>query len=291
MRTRKVVSVGCLPLAIWLASVHHLEAANGPAAGNEGRDLSAGATWTRFSADITVRSGRVNADGQPAADSTPVVRYRWQRRLTASGWRTTMALLEASRPTVRTLAGQRQLDNPFAIDRIEDDEDGTPIRVFNRSGAQVALPARGEGSRPNTTAESTPAIDRSLASTVRPMAVGRNWIEAIVASPAKAGDRRAMLERQFGKAVGRTRSLDRFVSTHDEETVEVLVDAASALVLEMNVLRDGALVRHTTATYERQADGSFVRRALHTEQAIPGGSGERMITDVEIGNVRFEQGR
>src|SRR5262249_1447515 len=200
MRISKGMCVGCLPLTIWLAGIH-LEAAHGPAAGNDGSGPSGGPTWTTFSADITVRSGRVNADGQPSAERAPVIRYRWQRRLTASGWRTTMTLVDAARPTVRTLAGQRQLDNPFAIDRIEDDEDGSPIRVFNRTGAQVALPARGEASPPNTTPESTPGIDRSLASTVRPMAAGRNWIESIVASPAKAAERRAMLERQFGKAI------------------------------------------------------------------------------------------
>ncbi|PWT82358.1 MAG: hypothetical protein C5B57_08820 [Blastocatellia bacterium] len=278
-------------LPIWLASTDHLDAASSSAAGNDGSSLSAGTTWTTFSADITVKSARVNGDGQPAGTAAPAVRYRWQRKRTASGWRSTMTLLDGKGPTVHTLAGHKDLDNPFAIDRIEDDEDGTPIRVFNRRGVQVALPMGAGGSQPNTASESTPAIDRSLASAVRPMAAGRDWIESIVPSPAKAGTRRTALERQFGKAVGRTGPLDRFVTTHDGETVEILADAASALIVEMNVLRDSALVRHTTATYARQADGSFVRRALHTEQAIPGGNGERTITDVEIGNVRFEHGR
>jgi hypothetical protein len=246
--------------------------------------------WTIFSADVTVKSARVNAHGQPAGAAAPVVRYRWQRVLTASGWRSAMTLLESKGPTVHALSGQKQLDNPFAIDRIEDDEDGTPVRVFNRNGAQVALPTSAEWSR-SSMPLAKPAVDLSLANAARPLFVGRDWIESIVASPSKAGDRRATLERQFGKSIGRTRSLERFLTRRHEETMEVLVDPASALALEINVLQDSVLVRHTTVRYVPEADGSFVRRSLHTEHAIPGGNGERSITDIELSNVRFEQGR
>ena len=73
--------------------------------------------------------------------------------------------------------------------------------------------------------------------------------------------------------------------------MEVLVDSASALVAEVNAVRDSALVAHTTFSFVPAPDGSFIRRALHSEHTVPGTSGERSVIDVQITNVRLVQGR
>jgi hypothetical protein len=56
-------------------------------------------------------------------------------------------------------------------------------------------------------------------------------------------------------------------------------------------VRDSALVAHTTFSFVPAPNGSFVRRALHSEHTVPGTRGERSVIDVEITNVRLAQGR
>ena len=123
------------------------------------------------------------------------------------------------------------------------------------------------------------------------MTFGRDWIESVIASPNKQSDRRAALERQHGKPVGRIGGFDRFLTTRGEDTVEVLADSQTALPVEINTVRGGALVAHTTVSYTAGAGGSLVRRSVHTEHALPSPDGERAVTDIEFANVRFEERR
>jgi hypothetical protein len=248
--------------------------------------------WNTFDADVTVRTGRVASDGSPIGEPAPAAQYHWERRLTASGWRTAMTVFATPGPTVRSLSGEKRLDNPFTISRIEDDEDGTPLRLFDRAGHRVTTVADADWSPSTDPGNLGSGIDATrMATAVRPLSFGRDWMDAIVASPSKAVDRRAALERRLGKATGRVRGLDRFLAIRGDETVEVLVDSASSLVAEVNVVRDSALVAHTTFSFVPAANGSFVRRALHSEHTVPGTSGERSVIDVEITNVRLVQGK
>ncbi len=244
--------------------------------------------WNSFSAEITIRHSRVKADGAPTGVAGPAVKHRWQRRLTASGWKSTMTLGSEPPVTVQGLNGPKRIENPFAIVRIEDDEDGTPLRFFDRKGDQVRLPSAEELPRFNRTASPFSDNTLSLANAARPVSFGRDWSDALVASPARAATRRAALERRFGKPEGRVRALDRFLSIRGDETVEVLADPQLALPVEINVVRDRTLVSHTTMGYVRGVGGSLIRRALHMERPLPDASGERTVTDVEVDNVRLE---
>jgi hypothetical protein len=287
MRGTIVLCLGCLA-ALSLpgtTATARLDAAQAPA---QSKATPATQGWNALSVDITIRHSRVNADGAPTGVVTPAVKHHWERRLTASGWKSTMTLRSEPVVTVQGLNGRKRIENPFAITRIEDDEDGTPLRFFDRKGDQVRLPTEAELPRINRNASPSPGNEASLANTVRPLSFGRDWSDALVASPERSAARRAALERRFGKPEGRVRALDRFLSTRGDETVEVLADPQLALPVEINVVRERTLVSHTTIGYVRGAGGSVIRRSLHMERTLPDASGERTVTDVEVDNVRLE---
>jgi hypothetical protein len=295
MRWKKVLGVATLA-ALPLTSA---AAGQSMAAQSLEREVSSRASaapaaekWNTFSADITIRHSRIKADGRPAGGATPAMRYRWERRLTGAVWKSTMTFEDETPVSVESPAGRKQIENPFAIGRIEDDEDGTPLRFFDRKGGRVQVPTELQLRRQfNRAPGPLVANETALASAVRPRTFGREWSETILAMPSKTAARRAALERRFGRAIGRVRSLDRFVSTHDQETTEVLADPQSALPLEINVVRSQTLVSHTTMGYVRGEGGALIRRSLRTERAIPDTAGERTATDVEINNVRLEEKR
>jgi hypothetical protein len=300
MRCKKVLGVGTLAglLLTDATATARLDAAPTAAQslGREGFGRASAAPaaerWNTFSADITIRHSRVKPDGLPAGGATPAVRYRWERRLTGAGWKSTMTFETEAPVSVQSPGGRKQIENPFAVARIEDDEDGTPLRLFDRKGERLRVPSEPQLRRQfNRAPGPLLANETALANAVRPRTFGREWSEAILAIPSKAGARRAALERRFGRAAGRVRALDRFVSTRDQETTEVLADPQSALPLEINVVRTQALVSHTTMGYVRGEGGTLIRRSLHIERAIPDTAGERTATDVEINNVRLEEKR
>jgi hypothetical protein len=300
MRWKKVLGVGTLAglFLTGATATARLDAA--PTAGRslarEGFSQASAApaaeTWNTFSADITIRHSRVQADGRPAGGATPAMRYHWERRLTGTGWKSTMTFENETPVSVQSPGGHKQIENPFAIARIEDDEDGTPLRLFDRKGERVHVPSELQLRRQfNREPGPLVANETALASAVRPRTFGREWSETILAMPSKAAARRAALERRFGRAAGRIRALDRFVSTHDQDTTEVLADPQSALPLEINVVRNQALLSHTTMGYVRGEGGALIRRSLRIERAIPDTAGERTATDVEINNVHLEEKR
>jgi hypothetical protein len=249
-------------------------------------------TWNTFTADITIRHSRVKADGRPAGGATPAMRYRWERRLTGAGWKSTMTFENETPVSLQSQGGRKQIENPFAIARIEDDEDGTPLRLFDRAGERVHVPSELQLRRQfNRVPGPLVANDTALANAVRPRTFGREWTETILATPSKAAARRTALERRFGRPAGMVRALDRFVSTHDQDTTEVLADPQSALPLEINVVRNQALLSHATMGYVRGEGGALIRQSLRIERAIPDAAGERTATDVEINNVRLEEKR
>jgi hypothetical protein len=72
---------------------------------------------------------------------------------------------------------------------------------------------------------------------------------------------------------------------------EILVDPDASLPVEVNALRDGALVTHTTFAYAPYAGGVLARRLLHAEAAMPdSAAGDRLVTDVEMTHLSVEVG-
>lgn len=299
MRWKKVLGVGTLTGLSLTGATAPARLNAAPLAGqslerdgvSRANAASTAERWNTFSADITIRHSRVKADGRPAGGMAPAMRYRWERRLTGAGWKSTMTFESETPVSLQSPGGRKQIENPFAIARIEDDEDGTPLRLFNRKGERVHVPSEPQLRRQfNRVPGPLVANETALANAVRPRTLGREWSETILAMPSKSAARRASLERRFGRSAGRVRALDRFISTLDQDTTEVLADPQTALPLEINVVRNQALLSHTTMGYVRGEGGALIRRTLRIERAIPD-TGERTATDVEINNVRLEEKR
>lgn len=253
--------------------------------------------WSAFGADITVRRGRVDADGRPTGPGAPAITYRWEQTRTPRGWKTVLRLTAAERRAAKTLDGEQPIEHPFAVARIEDEGDGSPPKLFDRRGRPVELPGeafrrrlaslmRADGllpAAPPAAATSRPDLPmRPEPAASMPPAIARE---------ADAPGRRAALERRFGRAAGRVGALDRYVAALERDTLEVLADPDSALPVEINVARDGRLRSHVAMRYATAAGGALVREALRAERLLEDGTGMRAVTEIELANVRLEPRR
>jgi hypothetical protein len=253
--------------------------------------LSPSDSWDTFSAEITMRRHLLTSDG-PSAEA-PTVRYRWTRSQRATGWKSTIEITSVAAPSVRSANGPVLLDDGQTVVRIEDDEDGTPARVYNRHGDAIQLPS-GDDRRvlgePVAGSLKVPALpELAYPDATRPSNSGREWVDAFIATPSRKQLRRDALHNRFGRASGRVRNFDRFVSTDERHTVEVLADRTSALPIEINVARDGTLIAQSTIAYAPGTAGTLVRRSVRTEHIVSSDATRRAVASIELSNVRLER--
>jgi hypothetical protein len=253
--------------------------------------LDTAGPWDTFVADVMIRHARVRSDGTPVDVAAPPLRYRWERTLSPSGWKTILSF-HAAPGDAEGGADARPQDARYAVARLEDDGDGTRWRAFNRRGELMQLPpldALGLASARQLLPET--AESATGAARVGPGGeTGREWIENLIASPARRHTRRETLTRRFGREVGMVSGLTRFLRTEQGETEELLADPVSGLPAEVNLVRGGRLVFHSRLAYSREAEGAWIRRATHVEQEVSD-TGERIVTDLELSNVRLERRR
>lgn len=253
--------------------------------------LQPGDRWDTFVADIAVRRHLLSADGAPSAEA-PTLHYRWTRSQRQNGWTSRMDLTNASAPTIQSANGRLLAIDPTAIGRVEDDEDGTPPRVYDRRGQIVRLPSIDDRRVLGTPVAGSlhlpelPEVDSSRAT--RRSSTGREWVDAFIAAPTQASVRRDSLRRGFGPSAGRVRHLDRFVRSDATGTTEVLADTATGLPVEINVVHDGVLTTQSTLDYLVGAGGVRVRRSVRTEQRVVATSASRAVAVVNWSNLRLE---
>ncbi len=254
--------------------------------------LSPADAWDTFSADVTIRRHLLTTDGKTSAEA-PTVRYRWTRSQRAGGWKSTIEVTGRAAPTIRSPKGPVLLDQPSSVVRIEDDEDGTPLRVFDRRGQPMRLPSvedRRVLGEPVAGSLRVPALPELAFPDARRRADrGRDWVDAFIAAPDRKTARRDALNRRFGRSAGRVRNLDRFVTADGNHTMEVLADRTSAVPIEINVARDGVLVAQSTLAYEAGPGGTLLRRGVRTEQRASATSAQRAVAHVELSNLRLER--
>jgi len=257
--------------------------------------------WNTFIADVTVRAGRIAADGRPAGVATAPMQYRWERSQSGAGWKTVMTIADR-KLTVGSGDTRHAVENPFAVARIEDDEDGSPVRIYGKDGRRLRPPTikhlqqwTDAGLRQFGSAvgggppDALPAATGPGTAAQRPFtsSAERGWLSAFVATPQDRPARRSRLQQQFVRR-GQMRGLDRFTALDGDKTLEVLANA-EAVPLEVNTLRDGRLLSHTTITYQLAADGSLVRRSVHAEQLLSASTGERSVIDTDYLGIRVER--
>lgn len=274
---------------------------------------AAPAAWDTVSADLIVRRQLVRKDAAPGLQA-PEMRYRWVRTLGDTGWKTTLTLVSASADRIETSKGPQAVSRKIPISRIEIGDPRTPARVFDTEGRLVFMPP----SRPRTALHGAAASPEGAASldgtAADPLALpdalragldaaaagvaeraardatSRDWVEHLLPSAAGRAARRAALLRGHGSPQGMVNGLERFVS-HDAATMtEVLSDPTWAVPVEINVVRDGALVSHSTLTYAEDPGAGLVRRRIRSELLVSPESGDRAVIDVELANLRLDRG-
>jgi len=253
--------------------------------------LSVNDAWDTLVTDVTVSTRRVTGGGDPAGVAASPMSYRLERsRTAAAGWTTTLSIQSPGGRALLTPDGSIPTDASGEIARIEDDDDGTTPRFFDRRGRRVTPPS-GTGLGGLLPADATAPAAVVTPSALRRPPSGASWVHALLATPLERDERRATLERSHGRAVGQVRGLDRYLSSEGDRVRELLVDPGSALPVEVNVTRAGTLVSQRTTSYVQDADGTLVKRRVRSERLLPGASGARAITEVEFTSVRLERRR
>jgi hypothetical protein len=267
--------------------------ARGPVAHAQGGSASAGPQAMR--ADLHIRQQQVNASGRAIGVASPGVTLHVDRRQVSGRWHVTIALTDIDRPRVRTDKGLTPLDNPFVVTRLEYDEgSGGEPAFYDASGHRVTVATDAQRRQLGlSSSQRKTNWDASvLAGRVgRVAAPTQALMSGLVAdtSTSERDRRRQRLEQRYGRSVGRVRGLDRFVVSLPDETEEALVAPDTALPMEINATRQGALIAHLQLTYDRTSNG-FVRRLVRSEQAVGDAAGSRAVTEIELANLDMTGG-
>jgi len=250
------------------------------------------AQWNTFSTEVTLNRYEIGADGKPAGFKAPAVTYRFERIAVPWGWRTVFSLIAAERQKVQSLKGpDREIDS-LSVVRLEDDGDGTPIRITTRDGRRPVsrLPVSVVKDGLDKVLSLNPGLPASLftTTTTKPpqSASDRDWVDSIVASPGRSTARRSALLQRYGGPTGRLQGFDRYESVQGPHRIEVLADPQTSLVVAVNTFRDGIALDRTTLIYT-QGQGAFVRKGIRSERRVSAET--RAVTEVEFSKVTFEQ--
>jgi hypothetical protein len=219
-----------------------------------------------LTADVAVERSIVQDDGR-VVHQLPGVRYRLTQFQTPTA-RRSIVTFERS----QAFPARGPHADPFAGFTVEFDEPAGPLLVYDAKGRLLPNPI--VDAEPSRIVPSRPAPADSTGE--------------LVTRPAGALQRRQRLQRDLGRAVGKVRGLDRYLSTQGEVTHEVLVAPTHAVPLEVNLVRNGILESHLTYDYQVLSDGSWLRRASRSESRVPGRSDQRLVTLTTFSSVSAE---
>ena len=252
---------------------------------------------TAVTAEVSIVRTRTDGRGNRKGAAPSSVSYRLERRHTAGGWRSTWRLVRRSAPVIRGAQGDVSLDVPPAIGWVEDAGDGTPARVFNERGVEVRLPSHRQL---RALADGVPGALKRLGLPEAPGPdAARDGAPALSGAQGLAGlayaaggreTRQAAIARALGRVAERRGGLDRYVSLSGGDRRDTVIDAATALPVEVTLSRDGVPIERVRHAWSRAAGGTTVRRGVRSEHRLPGTDGEWMHVDVEFGGLRMAVG-
>lgn len=221
--------------------------------------------------DVVLTHLVVEADGTPAGQISTESAFTLQKVRTRSG--AVKIRLTYRRPK-RDVAAKSMLRTPLDAARVEYDLASQSTTVFDEGG-----------SRPNPR-----LLSIAPSPSAAPPGLGSfdSWFQSLVFKDTDLANRRQALERSHGRPAGRVGRFTRYVQPRGEHAEELLVDPASALPVEVNLVKENQLEAHTTIEYGNASRGQMVRRRLRTEQRLDGGAGRRSVLSVDFSNVAAE---
>ncbi|HTM02521.1 MAG TPA: hypothetical protein VL173_03380 [Vicinamibacterales bacterium] len=249
--------------------------------------------WNTFSADFTVRTQQMSSDEGARVFVNPGTRFHVERSLAASGgWKTVTTMLGVD-PFIYDDHGKRVEADHNPVARIEDDGDGSPVRIIGKNGKPIPLfspelqkqwiaKLKDFGIQPLS---QLPATDQSLRGSIaRPS--GREWVAELVDSRT-AAERHADTRRRFGDPHGQERGFDHYMSFAYGRRTDVLTEPATGLLASIDTYENNALVMHSTFTWVQGPGSTFIRKSTHTERSI--NPQMRVAVDVALSNVTLER--
>jgi hypothetical protein len=261
-----LLTIGTVP------GLGHLATADAAIVGWCPTSLRPADVWNTLTVDMNVKRLRVNSAGEPTGVPSPAAAYRFERSSRTGSWKTVITVLSIDRGSIYSLSGAITPRAPIPVARIEDDEDGTPIRAYDASGALV---------QPTT-------LGSTASTSTAPRTIGQQWLDAFVAAPAKKTARQQAFEKQFGKAT-KVGTLNRYLRVDGDRSEEVLVDPKVVVPVEANAVRSGKQIGHRTFTYGPAPDSALVRTAVHAETVTSVNTGDRAVVDTTFSNVCLER--
>jgi hypothetical protein len=227
--------------------------------------------WNTLTVDMSVKRQRLTSSGDPLGAPSPNATYRLERSSRSGNWKTVVTVRSMARPPIYSFNGGLNSAQPFPVARIEDDENGSPVRAYGVTGALLTPTLLG------TTGSTT--------TTVR--TVGQAWLDAFVAAPGKKTARQQAFERAYGKAT-KVGTLNKYVRLETNGSEEVLVDPKTVIPVEANTIRGDKRVGHRTFVYGPAPDSALVRTNVHADTVTAADSGNRAVVDTTFSNVCLE---
>lgn len=243
-------------------SVMALAALAGAGGARVGAQVNAGGPGIEvFSADVSLERSVIDATGKETRPLPPV-RYHVSRTQHGSKRTTIIHYATGSDDVLRGAAV-----DPFAGARAEFDEDGSPIRVFDRDGRALV------------------GASESASRATRPGSASAGPNAGVVVLRDSVEERLKKLRQDLGAPKGNVRGLERYLTQFGDDVQEVLVDRRTATPVEINVSRNGVLQSHSTFGYQPLPDGTLLQRTWRNESAVAGRDGERNVTQLTVSNV------
>jgi hypothetical protein len=240
-----------------------------------------------FSADVTIQHAQVSADGRPLAGAPPAMSFHLEQKPGPRGRVLTMTLTGVERRTASGVGGLRELDMPQLAARMAHDADG--LRLYDRHGTRIRAHETFDRAIFNKASDAllpSPPDYRETAAS----GGGESWFDGVLVRRDAAAERRRRLERLHGPSRDSVRGLERYVSAQGANEIEVLVDPETALPVETNAARGGSLSARAQMSYDVHPTGLIVRRLLQSERVARLTDRRRLVTRIELSNVRMTGG-
>jgi hypothetical protein len=228
--------------------------------------------WNTLTVEMNVKRQRLTSAGNPLGAPSPDATYRLERSSRSGSWKTVITVLSLARPPIYSFSGTLMSPKPFPVARIEDDENGSPVRAYGANGSLLTPTLLANTSGTNTMARTT----------------GQQWLEAFVAAPGGKSARQQAFERIYGKAT-KAGTLNKYARSVDANgSDEVLVDPKAVVPVEANTTRNGKRLGHRTFAYGAAPDSALVRTNVHADTVTAADTGDRAVVDTTFSNVCLE---
>jgi hypothetical protein len=228
-------------------------------------------TWNTLTVDMSVKRQRLTSAGDAIGAPTPNATYRLERSSRSGSWKTVVTVLSVARPPMYSFNGALMSPQGLPVARIEDDENGSPVRAYGANGMLL-----------------TPMLlANTAAGTTLARTTGQQWLDAFVAAPGKKTARQQAFERAYGKAT-KAGTLNKYARLLTDGSDEVLVDPKTVVPVEANTIRGGKRLGHRTFVYGAAPDSALVRTNVHADTVTAADTGNRAIVDTTFSNVCLE---